>query len=173
MKKIITSSVSSVHQDLKDLDIKMTFEQIEASSKESFKNQVKRHVKIEALKFLTNIQQTHSKSKKMKYNDLVMQDYLCSESNFMTRKEKIFSFTARAHMLNLKGNFKEGKQDVNCSLGCDSVEDQKHLYDCPELEDDTNEEVMIYEEIYGSDHNKVKRVTQRLMKRLHTLLQPL
>ena len=161
--------VSSVQQDLKDLELDMDFDQIEACTKETFKEQVKKHIKVAAFKMLINIQKTHIKSRSMEYNELVMQKYLCSENNFMTNKEKRFAFTARAHMLKLKGNFKEGKTDIKCSFGCDNVEDQKHLYYCPELEDAIGEEVRRYEDIYGNDLNKVKRVTQRLMKKFREL----
>ena len=61
-----------------------------------------------------------------------------------------------------------GKSDIQCSLGCDEVEDQKHLFDCPELNDDEDNEALIYEDIYGNDIEKIKRVNKRLMKRLET-----
>ena len=75
-------------------------------------------------------------------------------------------------MLPLKGNFKEGKSDIKCSLGCDIVEDQKHIFDCPELKDDEEEdvhEVLSYEDIYGDDLEKIRRITQRLMERFQKL----
>ena len=159
--------VSSVKQDLEDLELEITFEQIKACTKEAFKDMVKKHVKAAALTMLTKCQQTHSKSSGLKYNELKMQSYLTSEDNFMTNKEKIFAFTARSHMLELKANFKLGKTNIQCSLGCDNVEDQKHLFDCPELKDEeeNDDEVLSYEEIYGNDLDKVRRVTQRLMER--------
>ena len=160
--------VSSVKQDLKDLELDMDFDQIEACTKDAFKEKVKKHIKVAAFRMLTKIQQSHSKSRSLGYNELAMQKYLCSDNNFMTNKEKIFAFTARAHMLNLKGNFKEGKKDINCSLGCDNVEDQKHLYYCPAIIE-VGEEAIRYEEIYGNDLDKLKRVTQRLMKRFQEL----
>ena len=159
--------VSSVKQDLEDLELEITFEQIKACTKEAFKDMVKKHVKAAALTMLTKCQQTHSKSSGLKYNELKMQSYLTSEDNFMTNKEKIFAFTARSHMLELKANFKLGKTNIQCSLGCDNVEDQKHLFDCPELKDEeeNDDEVLSYEGIYGNDLDKVRRVTQRLMER--------
>ena len=84
----------------------------------------------------------------------------------MTIKEKVLAFTARAHMLELKGNYKEGKRNINCSLGCDKVEDQKHIFECPVLEVDVSEENIEYDNIYLSDQKKIRMVTQRLMKRL-------
>ena len=83
----------------------------------------------------------------------------------MTKKEKIFPFTARANMLDVRGNFKTGKKDINCRLGCDTVEDQNHIYNCDALKDDYNEENLSYNDIYGNDLEKIRRVTQRLMKK--------
>ena len=70
-------------------------------------------------------------------------------------------------MVEVKCNFEFGKTGLKCSLGCDNVEDQKHLFDCPELKDEeeNDKEVLSYEEIYGNDLDKVRRVTQRLMER--------
>ena len=101
----------------------------------------------------------------MTYNELTLQNYLCFERNSMTKKEKIFPFTARANMLDVRGNFKTGKKDINCRLGCDTVEDQNHIYNCDALKDDYNEENLSYSDIYGNDLEKIRRVTQRLMKK--------
>ena len=83
----------------------------------------------------------------------------------MTKKEKIFAFTARANMLDVRGNFKTGKKDINCRLGCDTVENQKHIYNSYALEDDYEEEDVCYNDIYGNDLEKIRRVPQRLMKK--------
>ena len=160
--------VSTVRQDLNELKIEMDFDQIRDCTKELFKETVKKQVKTTAFKYLTEIQQTHSKAKRLTYQDLSMQNYLCSE-NLMTKKEKIFAFTARANMLDVKGNFKLGKKDINCRLGCDSVEDQKHIYDCVALDEESEESVLSYADIYGQDSGKIRKVTQRLLKRFNKL----
>ena len=55
--------VSTVKQDLKDLEIEMNFDQIRDYTKEAFKETVKKQVKTKAFIFFTLIQQTHSKTK--------------------------------------------------------------------------------------------------------------
>ena len=90
--------LSSVQQDLEDLELKLSFAQIKAYTKEAFKITVKKHVKAAAFTMLTKSQQTHSKSSRLEYTELKMQNYLGSEDNFMTNKEKIFAFTARSHI---------------------------------------------------------------------------
>ena len=56
-----------MRQDLADLEIEMTFDQIRNCNKDAFKDTVKRQVKSIAFKYLTEIQQTHSKAKMMTY----------------------------------------------------------------------------------------------------------
>ena len=97
----------------------MTFDNIKTFSKDAFKQLVKKHTRKAAIAGLKEIQETHSKSKKMSFNELQMQEYLVPD-NGMTNKEKSFAFSARAQMLNVKCNFKFGKADLKCSLGCDS-----------------------------------------------------
>ena len=119
-----------VKQDIEDLELDMTFDQIKQYSKEAFKDIVKKHVIAAAFKYLINLQKTHSKAKMMKYSELNLQQYLDSDFNPMTNKEKIFAFAARSHMLDLKCNFKLGKVDLKCSLGCDQDESQHQSDSC-------------------------------------------
>ena len=110
--------VSLVKQDIKDLELDMTLDQIKACSKETFKDIVKKHVTTAAFKYLISLQKTHSKANMMQYRELNFQQYLDSEYHYMTNREKVFAFTARSHMLNLKCNFKLGKVDLKFHLGC-------------------------------------------------------
>ena len=150
----------------------MTLEQIKNCSKEAFKDTVKKHVNATAFKYLINLQKTHTKAKEMQYGDLNLQQYLDSESNPMTNKEKIFAFTSRAHMLDLKCNFKLGKVDLKCSLGCDQDETQQHVFVCPALNDDDDSEVTAgqYDDIYCNDREKVREVTRVLMSKFQQFL---
>ena len=77
----------------------------------------------------------------------------------MTNKEKSFAFSARAQMLDVKGNFKAGKSNLRCSLGCNSIEDQEHLLHCPALSDDNLTATPNYQDIFSKNHIKVKKVT--------------
>ena len=90
-----------VKEDIKDLELNMTFDQIKACSKEAFKDTVKKHVNAAGFKYLKSLQKTHTKAKMMQYSELNLQQYLDSDCNPMTNKEKLFAFTARSHMLDL------------------------------------------------------------------------
>ena len=54
--------VSTVKQDLSDLNINLTFEEIQNTSKEGFKEFIKEKVKRAALDYLKSLQKTHSSS---------------------------------------------------------------------------------------------------------------
>ena len=51
----------------------------------------------------------------------------------------------------LRGNFKAGKTNINCRLGCDNVEDQTHIYYCDALKDEDSEDTLSYTDIYGTE----------------------
>ena len=151
---------SSVKEDLSDLDMDMTFDQIRSMSKDAFKDAVKKQVKIKALDYLKNKQSSHTKSKNMSYNELNLQEYLRPETN-LTNKEKAFAFASRAHMLDLKNNFKIGKNDLNCSLGCNQLEEQPHLLSCPVINSESDQGN--YSDIFGTDPKKIEAITKTLI----------
>ena len=93
----------------------MDFESIKNTSKLAFKNLVKEKVKNKAFHYLVQLQQTHNKSKNVKYEELKLQCYL-TPKNEMTIKEKSFVFAARTRMIDVKGNFKQGKSDKEDSI---------------------------------------------------------
>ena len=155
--------VSQARSDLTRLNMDVSFREIKALSKDNFKELVRKHVRATAFEELKEMQKTHSKSRKLKYNELKMQSYLCANSG-MTKKEMTFAFSARAQMLDVKHNFKLGKSNLSCSLGCDSLEDQEHILRCPVLREDDESEKINYTDIYSQDL-KVMQVTQTLMRK--------
>ena len=93
---------------MESLDLLMTFEDFKDISKDTFKELVKKHVRATAFAGLKEIQESHSKSKKLKYNEMKMNDYLVSNTG-MTRNEKSFAFSARSQMLNVKSKLQVWK----------------------------------------------------------------
>ena len=68
--------VTSIENDIKDLDINVTFENIKMMSKFTWKSLVKNSIHQKTFKILDNMKLTHSKVKDLKYIRLQMQDYL-------------------------------------------------------------------------------------------------
>ena len=151
--------------DINKLNMDLNFNEIRDLSKDAFKDLVKKRVRATAFEELKETQKTHSKSKKIEYNEMKMQEYLTANSG-MTKQEKAFAFSARAQMLDVKHNFKVGKPNLNCSLGCNNAEeDQDHILRCPVLREKDEKEMINYTNIYTQDHIKVTQITQILMRK--------
>ena len=90
----------------------------------------------------------------------------------MTIKEKSFIFSLRSQMLDINGNFKNGKSDLKCRKCGMEEESQRHLLVCPKLSDYSliNDTTIIYEDLLGFDCNKIELVGKVLMKRFELLL---
>ena len=155
--------VSTVRQDLDDLEMNLSFEEIKANTKENFKRTVKKHVNEKAFDFLKNLQQTHSKAKPLQYERFVLQDYLSAESE-LTTKEKSFTFAARTRMIDLRSNFKIGKKELNCRL-CDKHEEsQQMLLQCSAL--NTEPDITTnYSDLYSEDKAKVTEIAMIIKKK--------
>ena len=153
-------------QDLTDLDINLTLEQIKNTSKQGFKDMVKEKVKHAAFSYLTNIQQTHSKAKSLKYERLELQSYLKSENT--TIKEKSFTFAARSRMLDVRCNFKNGLSDLSCRKCLLSNEDQEHLLSCPALSDNSvlnTGHLPDYNDLFSDNVNKIENIARILISK--------
>ena len=118
--------VTTVKDDLKNIDLDLNFSSIKQMSKSAFKKLVRSKVRAAALKYLTEIQATHSKAKHMQYKSLKLQNYL--RSGNMTIQDKCFTFAARSHMLQIKCNFKNGISDIKCRKCGIEDESQKHVF---------------------------------------------
>ena len=68
--------VTMVTQDMKELEISLTMEQIEAMNKEVFKEMIKTENQRKAFKYLTKLKDSHSKARKIRHEKLEMQRYI-------------------------------------------------------------------------------------------------
>ena len=124
-----------VTEDMKELGIDLTMEEIAGTSKLRFKEIIKNKVETKALQYLTKLKESHSKAKNIKHDKIQLQPYLRSETKNLTINEKKFIFAARTRMLDVKGNFKTGMLDRKCRKCEATDETQQHLLDCPALSD--------------------------------------
>ena len=164
--------ILTVMDDLKELDIKENLDDIREISKDKFKKIVKIKVKEKAFKYLSELQETHSKSKNIKYHDLSLQEYLKPDTSDLSIKEKSFIFNARSRMLNVSCNFKDGKSSILCRKCDDEYETQEHLLSCKALDDNSvmnRNDIPSYEDIFGSDTEKIKLIGRILLNKFKLL----
>ena len=164
--------MSTVKQDLADLEINLSFEEIARISKDAFKEIVKKKVKKGALEYLQNLQQTHSKAKNLVYDELDLQLYLKSGTNKMTINEKSFTFALRSRTIDVNCNKLQGQINVKCRLGCDQDESQPHLLHCSALRDSTIvKDLPVYEDIHGKSVEKIETLSKIIQQKFKLFIE--
>ena len=149
--------ILGVQKDLEHLEINLSLEDIQNLSKDMLRNFVKKQAKEQALKFLNTQKLKHSKVLHIKHDELIMQEYFRPQ-NIQSLNLAKFLFMARTRMLDIGANFsnKYGEK-ATCKLGCDSLDTQQHLLECPELNERdlvSNEENYEYDDLFS---NKVEK----------------
>ena len=133
LKPIRNDWCTTVKEDLKFLNINLSFDEIKVMSKYSFKKIVKTKIRECAFyELMSKIEKNdHSKLKNILYQDLKMQPYLNSNLVNSNQAKQLFRF--RTRMSNVKSNFKSmySKVGLQCPLPeCLEIEDDKHLLEC-------------------------------------------
>ena len=91
----------------------------------------------------------------------------------MTIQEKSFVFSARSRMLDVKGNFKQGKPNILCRRCNNEDELQSHLLTCSALCDNSivnAGQLPDYEDIFCNNPQKIEKIAKILMKKYHLLV---
>ena len=153
-----------------DLDIQMFKDHLTSMGAKQYKDWIKIKVTEAAFRYLTSIQQTHSKLKNIQYTKLEMQPYLCS--TLFSRKQMSTLFRLRSRSISgIKSDFSElYKPDLACPLCRQHPDTLPNLLTCPALsatlqkEDDSSE--ISYSDIFSSDVSRQKAVTERYIQLL-------
>ena len=159
--------VTSVTQDLEELELDVSFETIQEMGKEKWRNTVRNTIQLKSFRKLEKIKETHSKVKNIKHSRLEMQDYLMpNDVEKMTKDEVQMIFKIRCRSLNLKMNMKNQYETFTCMVCLIEDETQSHVYECKEifkLNNNKQIEIPKYEEIFnGNVHQKV--IIARILK---------
>ena len=148
--------INTVNKNIKELDLKLSFEEIKQMSQYTFKNLVKSKCKNAALKFLKK--QIKRKGKEMEYTELKLQMYLSRDSE-LNLNEKKAAFKIRCRMTNVKCNFRNLNSNVNCAVcisqNIQSEETQEHIFLCKSLNSDntTQRTSEMFNKIFKNEWN--------------------
>ena len=156
-----------MQEDLAELGITDTFEQIESYSKYAWKTKVKKIIKEQAFIYLIDQVKERNMTKIInnKYSELKIQDYL--NSSEVSRNVKKFIFKLRSKMIDVSANF--GKKEV-CPICKTDENNQLHLLDCEGLDLDLDisgqitDKNTMYNNIYEEDSDVVIEVSRLLYK---------
>ena len=156
----------TVTENLIELNVNKSDEQISQMSKYKFRKLLKKMIHNSAFDYLMRKKQSHSKMSDIEYNKLEMQRYLKSDSG-LSDAEKQFLVKFRLRMASLRKNFQNQYQDKKCQLCSTEDEDQIHLFRCTKLlescVDLANNIEIEFEDIFGS-LSKQKKAVMLLMK---------
>ena len=125
-----------VKQDLKDLKIGLSFDEMREKTEWSFKNLIKIKTKEYTLEYLLNIKQKHSKMANLEYKELKIQNYFKNENISVKEAQNLFKF--RTRVANFKENYKNNHEVRTCHLCLVQPDTQAHCVQCPVVKENVN-----------------------------------
>ena len=116
---------SSCLEDLKELKIEMSIEEIKLLSSSSFVKILKYSIKNSEFKYLNR--KHGSKGQEITYLELKMAEYLMPNVQNMTIEQKRNIFEIRNRMVTIPANFSNKKKNKKHFCPCEQNEDMKHI----------------------------------------------
>ena len=154
-----------VRQDLEDLEIHLSLDEIARMKKETFKLTVKKKLQKFTFSKLLREKQRYRKLDKLHYTTFTMQSYLTNPNINKIQAKKIFKFRIHMHSAfkeNFKGN--QGENNLMCSLCGNHPDNQKEIESCSILTRNIPDLAKI-EEVYGDN------VTDDVVRKVEKLLE--
>ena len=160
----------SVESDMKELGIKLTFNEIKSLSKQKFKTFVKKIIEEKSISYLNVLKLKHTKVMHIEHTGLCLQEYL-QPKNVQNIQLSKFLFQARTRMLDCRANFgqKYKNDDMNCPLKCETKDTQKHLLECDKIDTNCISSLKIarYEDLFSNDVKKQMKIALMLQDRFN------
>ena len=89
----------TIIEDLKHLEINISYKEIEQMPIETYKNIVKKQINYKSFKYLLSKRnKRNGKGMELLYENLTMQNYLCSEDIDISNEERKYIFQMRTKM---------------------------------------------------------------------------
>ena len=125
-----------------------------------------------AFNYLQTLQQSHSKMENINYDKFELSPYLCSPLFNNESRSLLLALRTRT-VRGIRSDFGGLYPDKSCPLGCGDMDTLKNILSCKVLKqshashDVTNSDIR-YEDIFSSDINKQKQVTELYRQLLET-----
>ena len=147
--------------NLKELNIKMTLQEIREMSKTKYKEMIKFKCDELAYKYLTS--RKGSKGKEIDYSRIEMSQYL-QPNDILKISEQKQIFEIRNKMTNISANY-PGKMKNEHKCFCGQAENMEHIYYCSRL---NNTEIKIeYVNIYKGNISNMKTILERFKENMN------
>ena len=155
---------SSCMQDLAELEISLTMEEIKKITKYQFKRWIKMSIQKKALQYL--ITKQRSKGTEIHYHELKMAEYLQPNEEEISISDQRNIFAIRNRMVEIPNNFKRNKEEQKCV--CGENETTKHIYNCEQLNSDEKYRNIQFEEIFKDNIKKQLEISRIFFKNLQS-----
>ena len=152
---------SSCIQDLKDLGMNLSLNEIKSLSKYTYSKLIKKSIQNKALEYLS--EKKRSKGQEIEYKEIKMADYLSPGYENITINDQRNIFAMRNRMVDIPTNFKKEKSLEKCA--CGDTENMKHIYTCILLNKGRKIEIE-YEEIFQNDISKQLKISKIFFQNL-------
>ena len=152
---------SSCIQDLEDLGMNLTLNEIKNLSKYTYSKLIKKSIQDKALEYLN--EKKRSKGQEIEYKEIKMADYLSPGYGNITINDQRNIFAIRNRMVVIPANFKNDKSLEKCA--CGEPENMKHIYTC-KLWNKGRELEIEYEEIFENDVSKQLKISKIFFQNL-------
>ena len=113
--------------------MELTIDEIKDWKIATLKRLITKEVAKMAFQRLISIKETHSKARKLKYCNPKMQNYLKPSRVKLTEEEIQTIFKIRSRGTDVKLNYREKYENLECRVCKKEEESQKHLYECDDI----------------------------------------
>ena len=151
---------STCFNDLKELEISESLDDIRLMSKSKFNEMLKQQTRNNAYKYL--IGKKRSKGKEISYSRIEMAEYLLPD-NELTIEQKQRLFAVRNKMVEIPSHFSSGNNDFLCI--CGDKESLSHIYSCDVLNENESENIP-YEKVYLNNVNEQTKILYKIEENL-------
>ena len=162
--------ISTVINDLKNLEIKMPFEEIRKMKKENFMMIVRNKIMTNTFQSMEELKGAHSKVKHIEYENLKMQKYLKPNSCKMRLEEAQLIFKLRCRSTNVKMNLKGLYDDLECTACGLEEETQIHIIHCKKLNENKVGKKVNYDKLFNGTVDEKLEIA-KIFKENYDLLE--
>ena len=155
--------VSTCLNDLNQLKITETFDQIKNIKLAKYQKMIKTRINEAALNYLTSKQRT--KGGEIKYEELQMSEYLSPNNTGLTIENKRNMFSVLNRMVNISANFPSNSKIENCI--CNDEQNMQHIYSCQLLNSES--EQLSYSYLYNGTLEEQVTVYKRFQNNFEKL----
>ena len=168
--------VSTILKDLKELNLKVSIDDIKEMKKSKFMNMLKRSTEEKAYMELEKMKTKHTKVSHLNHYGIKMQKYLLPNELKISQEEIQMIFKLRSRVTEIKTNMKGSFYSYECDLCEEEEETQEHILKCKEIiiRKKEKDDIPTYDKIFGKkvmEQVKIARTFRENMEIRNTFLK--